>query len=465
MHPIASPEALAAVEAALRAAAADGLWPGGARILVAASGGPDSTALLHALATLGPGLGVASVVAAHVDHGLRPDSAADADAVAALADRLGVGFRLARVEVEGPGGVQAAARRARYRALERLRQEVGADRVATGHTATDQAETVLLRLGRGTTPAGLAGIRRRHGQVIRPLLACRREVLAAWCAAHDLPVRHDPSNDRDAFRRVRVRQRLLPALAGELNPSAVEALGRLASLAAEEAALLDDLAAEVRRRATGRGPGLEGGLSAAVLAAAPAPLARRILARAWREAAAGPVDPVEGAHLDALLELARGAGEGAQATLPGGVVAERSLGWLFFGRGPWPVLAEREVPGPGRYPLPGRGVLEVTPGGAGHLVLPVPAAPYRLLLRGPAPGDRLAGGPKVARLLQAARVPRPSRGAVPLLVARGPEGDSVLWILGVRIAVPPPVTAPSWTLRYLEDAPVAPAEARRDNGG
>ena len=145
------------MEAALGAAAADGLWPGGARILVAASGGPDSTALLHALATLGPGLGVASVVAAHVDHGLRPGSAEDAEAVAALAARLGVGFRLARVEVEGPGGVQAAARRARYRALERLRLEVGADRVATGHSATDQAETVLLRLGRGTTPAGLDG--------------------------------------------------------------------------------------------------------------------------------------------------------------------------------------------------------------------------------------------------------------------------------------------------------------------
>jgi tRNA(Ile)-lysidine synthase len=146
-------QALAAVEAALRAAAAAGLWPRAARILVAASGGPDSTALLHALATLGPGLGVASVVAAHVDHGLRPSSAADGEAVAALAARLGLEFVGTRVRVEGPGGIQAAARRARYRALETLRREAGADRVATGHTATDQAETLLLRLGRGTSPA------------------------------------------------------------------------------------------------------------------------------------------------------------------------------------------------------------------------------------------------------------------------------------------------------------------------
>ena len=177
------------------------------------------------------------------------------------------------------------------------------------------------------------------------------------------------------------------------------------------------------------------------------------------------MDPVDGPHLGALLALARGRGEGAQQTLPGGVVAERSLGWLFFGRGPWPVLAEGEVTGPGRYPLPGRGVLEVTPGGPGDLVLPVPAPPYRLVLRGPWPGARLAGGPKVARLLQAARVPRPARGAVPLLVARGPGGDSVLWVLGVRIAVPAPTAGPTWTLRHLETAPAPPLEAWRDNGG
>jgi tRNA(Ile)-lysidine synthase len=183
----------------------------GERVLVACSGGPDSTALLDALARLAAPRGWRLHVA-HVDHGLRPGSAAEAGVVGALCDRLDLPFTPLHVEV-GPGpSLQDQARRARYGALERLAADLGADAIALGHTADDQAETVLMRLLTSATPNSIRGMAEREGRRARPLLRVWRAATIAYCAALGLEPLDDPGNRDRRYLRSRVRHDLLPAL-------------------------------------------------------------------------------------------------------------------------------------------------------------------------------------------------------------------------------------------------------------
>ena len=154
----------------------------------------------------------ARAVAVHVDHGLRPGSTAEADAVAAIAARLGAGFRSTAVVVEPGPNVEARARDARYEALDRVRTDLGLDVVLVGHTADDQAETVLLNVLRGAAAAGLSGMAPRHGWLVRPLLQFRRADTHALCSALGIEVLADPMNDDRTFRRVVLRHDVLPVL-------------------------------------------------------------------------------------------------------------------------------------------------------------------------------------------------------------------------------------------------------------
>src|SRR5436305_6049469 len=166
-------------------------------VVVAFSGGPDSTALLWGMSRLAPRLGL-RLFAAHLDHAMDPSSAARAAAAADLAARLGVPLLAARRDVPSarqPGeSHEAAARRQRYAFLEETRQRLGARWVATGHHRDDQAETVLLRLLFGSSLEGLAGVRPVHGAVVRPLLGASRAELAAAVAAAGLAAVDDPTN-------------------------------------------------------------------------------------------------------------------------------------------------------------------------------------------------------------------------------------------------------------------------------
>ena len=183
----------------------------GERVVVACSGGPDSTALLDALARLAPPRRW-TLVAAHVDHGLRPGSDREAERVAAQALRLGVDFAALTVEVAGRGSLQDLARRARHDALRGLAGKTGASAIALGHTADDQAETVLMRLLGGGGPAALAAMAPRDGALARPLLRLWRDDTVAYCAALGLDVLDDPSNSDPRHLRSRVRHEVLPAL-------------------------------------------------------------------------------------------------------------------------------------------------------------------------------------------------------------------------------------------------------------
>ena len=255
--------AVAEVRAAVRGCLAD--LAAGELVLVACSGGADSLALAAATAFAAPRLGLRAG-AVTVDHGLQPRSAERAAKVAALLGELGLDpVRSAAVTVPqaGPGakGPEAAARVARYGALDAAAAEYGAAAVLLGHTLDDQAETVLLGLARGSGGRSLAGMPARRGPYRRPLLAVRRAATAAACAELGLEPWQDPHNADFRFARARVRHQVMPALEAALGPGVAEALARTAGQLRADAECLDDLAfaesGQLRMLATGGrlGPG------------------------------------------------------------------------------------------------------------------------------------------------------------------------------------------------------------------
>jgi tRNA(Ile)-lysidine synthase len=269
--------AVAAVRRAVRRALAD-LDPG-ARVLVACSGGADSLALLSATCfeARRPAL---TVIGVTVDHGLQPGSADRAARVAEQMRVLGAEARSVTVEVGTSGGPEAAARVARYGALDAAAEDEGADVVLLGHTRDDQAETVLLGLARGSGARSLSGMAPRSGRYRRPLLDLTREDTRAACAAEGLTPWEDPHNDDPAFARVRVRRSVLPVLERELGPGVTEALARTARLLRDDADALDEAAETVR--ATTRDE--TGAVDAERLRQEPPAIRRRVLRRTALEA-------------------------------------------------------------------------------------------------------------------------------------------------------------------------------------
>jgi tRNA(Ile)-lysidine synthase len=221
--------------------------PDGAAIVLAVSGGPDSSALLVGAAAMAAQR-TWTLTVAHVDHGLRADSATDAELVTRVAHSLGISCEVSRVDVRGLAraehrSLEDAGRQARYRFLERVADARGPDTlIATAHTADDQAETVLLRLIRGTGLRGVRGIPSRRGRVVRPFLHERRADLRRLLDEAGVSYLVDPTNAVvGAAARNRVRAELLPVME-RLNPRAIEAISRFAELAAGEDELLDALA-------------------------------------------------------------------------------------------------------------------------------------------------------------------------------------------------------------------------------
>ena len=226
-HPACGPRA---------ALPADGL------VLVALSGGPDSLALAAAPAFEARGRAGAVII----DHGLQDGSAATAERAAEQARTLGLDpVRVVRVQVGVDGGPEAAARAARYEALDAVAGELGAAAVLLGHTLDDQAETVLLGLARGSGAASLQGMAPETGLYRRPLLGIRRQTTVQACADAGLKPWDDPHNADPGYTRVRVRQNVLPVLEAELGPGVAEALARTAEQLREDSEALDAFAEEV----------------------------------------------------------------------------------------------------------------------------------------------------------------------------------------------------------------------------
>jgi tRNA(Ile)-lysidine synthase len=318
---VGPPRAVALVRTAVRSGVRASAQP----VLVACSGGADSVALAAALAFEGRAAGVC-VGGVTVDHGLQAGSGERAAATATLLRDLGLDPVLTvAVAVGDDGGPEAAARSARYAALADAAGERGA-RVALGHTLDDQAETVLLGLGRGSGPRSVAGMvaDRVSGGVPwwRPMLGLRRADTRQACVDQGLPVWDDPWNTDPAYTRVRLRTQVLPLLETVLGGGVAPALARTAGLLREDLDALDALADAERARLADAD-----GLPAQPVAALPAALRRRVL-RGWlRDAGVPDLQAVHLAAVDALLTRWRGQG---RVDLPGGSGVVRASGRLVL---------------------------------------------------------------------------------------------------------------------------------------
>ncbi|MCT2224258.1 tRNA lysidine(34) synthetase TilS [Microbacterium paraoxydans] len=270
--------AVAEIRLAVRTALAD--LPEGSTVVVAVSGGADSLALAAATAFEAAKVGVRAT-AVTVDHGLQQGSAEVAAETGRIAGRLGLEALVLRVEVDGDGGPEAAARDARYRVLRDAAGEIGARAVLLGHTLDDQAETVLLGLARGSGATSLQGMAPDREdddglRWLRPLLSVRRETTRAFCAAAELQPWEDPHNTDDRYTRVRVRRHVLPVLETQLGPGIAEALARTAEQLREDAEAFDEMIHETIEDIVEHA---EAGISVSVaaLAANPAALRNRII--------------------------------------------------------------------------------------------------------------------------------------------------------------------------------------------
>lgn len=311
--------AVAAVRNAVRAAVCD-LSPGDLA-LAACSGGADSLALAAALAFVAPRMGLRAG-GVTVDHGLQEGSAERAEAIAGTLGSLRMNpvFQ-EKVAVGSQGGPEAAARAARYTALEQAAERSGAKAVLLGHTLDDQAETVLLGLARGSGARSLAGMPPRRGVFRRPLLSVRRAATLAACEALGLRPWHDPHNADRRFARVRVRLDALPALEQALGPGVAEALARTADQLRADAEVLDNLSAE---RTVAQSP-----LSVTSLAGMPDAVRSRVL-RSAAIAAGCPPGALTAAHVARVAALVTDWHGQRWVDLPGGVRAFRDDGQLLF---------------------------------------------------------------------------------------------------------------------------------------
>ena len=333
--------AVSQLRSAVRGCLAD-LEPG-ELVLAACSGGADSLALAAALAFVASrqGLRAGGVT---VDHRLQAGSARQAARVAAQLTGLGLEpVRVAEVTVGGRGGPEAAARSARYRALDEYSQATGAAAVLLGHTLDDQAETVLLGLARGSGSRSLAGMAERAGIYRRPFLGIGRDRTRAACAALGLQVWEDPHNTDSGYARARVRHHVMPALEAALGPGIAEALARTAAQLRADADALDDLARQQMRGLAGSDPAM----SVDALGALPAAVRTRVLRAAAIAAGCRP-GSLTARHIARLDELVTGWHGQRWVDLPGGVRGLRQCGKLRFitgGRIPDPPSGPEAVSG------------------------------------------------------------------------------------------------------------------------
>ena len=448
------------------------------RVLVAVSGGPDSLCLLHVLWTEREARGLGEVTAAHLDHGLRgEESAAEADWLAAWCQERRIACHVGRVDLGARRGqsVQEAARTARYKFLEEAAARVGADKIATGHTRDDQAETVLGNILRGTGLDGLRGIPEQRGKIVRPLLGVTRREVEAYNQAHGLSPRQDSSNlSAEHYTRNRIRLELLPALRRDYNARVDDALVRLSEISRRDSDYLDAQAQAALTEATWDSHVFHVELDRAALAALHPALLRRVLRLAIANLR-GTGEGVTHEHLEqACRMMAHSSPAASVLTLPSPVCTLRVAGDTL-------ALTLASVPiSPGYFsvplPVPGAAALEeigwrVSVGWedeAGAAMLDADTVKSAsLVLRNWRHGDRLdplgmsGRHKKVSDIFTDAKVPRFQRERIPIVA----DAQGIIWVVGHAIAERAKVTPATVRRLFLSAQRTTPVETPAGNSG
>ena len=428
-----------ALETLRKAAEASGLVDSTTDGVVMVSGGADSACALAALTAL---VGPEKLHALHVNYGLRESAQADEQTARRLCAAMRVDLHVERIGSDGlgPGNLQAAARAARYLAAERLRVRFGVTWIATGHTRSDVAETVVYRLAKSPGSRALLGMSPRSGRVIRPILSLSRAETRALATAAGLPFSDDETNTDPSFARNRIRAEVLPALA-KLSPETERNIAETRAELSEEAALLERVAFEALERA-GTAPG-DTRLDARALRAWE-PALQRLALRSLAERAAGRQVALGRARAAEIARLAAGR-EGGEIQIGGGVSAICESGSVVF-RVMDPLDAAPE-PSPGVLTLPGRcqvGDWEVraelhpapvSPAGPELATLDAASLAEPLRVRTWLEGDRIRplgmeGSKTLGDLFASRGVPRSQRTRVPVVTC----GDRVAWVAGVAVS-------------------------------
>jgi tRNA(Ile)-lysidine synthase len=431
------------------AIAAHSMIKKGETVVVAVSGGPDSVCLLDVLSRIAPGLG-ASLVIAHYNHCLRPS---EDESESAFLQELSLAYGLPletglweQGPVAGMGSREDQARKARYAFLHEVLSRRKAERIAVGHNLNDQAETLLIRLLRGSGPQGLSCMRPAGpGFLIRPLLDVSREEILAYLEDRELRYMVDSSNMSGQYLRNKIRLRLIPLLE-EIQPAAVSVLSRVASIMREDEEFILRQAEEHFERTAMRGSQSALSLSVKDLLTIHPALAKRVLRRGI-EAVKGDLASVGTVHLDAVLQLAQGSDPSGEICLPHGIRIRREYERLCLERedeegcGVTPLVIE----GPGVYTLdspPAQVSVEEmdtsqrrfsTPSRL-EAYLDADKIDYPIKVRSVLPGDRFVpmGMSRPKRLKEFfidCKVPKRKRPCIPLFESAG----TIVWVGGMRV--------------------------------
>ena len=426
---------------------------GGETVVAGVSGGPDSVAMLHILYRLRDDFNF-NLVVAHLNHGFR---GAEADADARFVTELAGHLRLkSHVETRNVPeycareglSAQVAAREIRYSFLGEVALKTGASRVALGHHADDQAETILLHLLRGAGPGGLRGmLPLRDNFYIRPLLAVQRRDIEDYCRRCNLPARLDSSNRGVKYLRNRIRLELIPLLEKNYNPGITDALNRLGEICRQEDEYLERQAGDFFRQARLESGGNGVILDREQLLSLPDAMLRRVVRRAWSEMRGGRED-LGFSHIDQVMEIIKGGGGFRQTILPRGIICKKNydlVELVLFGREKEIPFYQHQLKVPGITPVPEAGLsigARMVPAAeAGNPALLGPDAvlldhgllKVPLVVRRRKQGDRftplgLEGTMKLKKFFIDRKIPRHLRDCVPLVVS----GEEIVWVAGQR---------------------------------
>jgi len=443
----------------------------GDKVLAGVSGGSDSIALLHILWILKDDLQIFPVVA-HLNHQLRGEEAKeDARSVREFSKKLELPCYIEEADVKSYHkssglSLQEACREIRFSFFEQLAGKLGAGRVALGHHADDQAETILLNLLRGAGISGLKGISYVRGLFIRPLLEIRRREIEKYCLQHNLPVRQDSSNLKPVYTRNRIRLNLLPLLEREYNPQIVNTLVQLGNLCSEEDAYLEELAMiNLEKIKTNEKKNGMVVLDNNMLRELSAPLCRRVLRLAWNEAT-GETKELSYHHVDKLMELLHKKAGGRVMILPRRIRALKTNNFLQFSREAEPASVlpyKRSLIVPGVTYIPEidlriqAEVIDISDAppfsemSSNEALLDYDLVKHPLFVRRRVEGDvfspfGLGGTMKLKKFLIDSKIARYKRDRIPLVVC----GDDIVWVGGLRLSQDWKVTGGTVNCLYLQ---------------